>query len=89
MHHDSVPLNNLQCKIIELADGERNLQQIATDLTDAVAKDEVLLAEYTQMVGHLPPDESSAATDTAEQINPEFVEQAISYLAYHGLLDFQ
>lgn len=87
VHHDSIPLTHLQCRLIEIADGTRSLQQIANELKQAVAHDKALAAEYAQL---LQPSQTDGTTDFTEikPIDTEFVEQTIGFLAYHGLLDF-
>jgi SAM-dependent methyltransferase len=86
VHHDSVPLSNLQCALIKLADGTRNLPQIADELNKAAAQDTTLKAEVAQM---LQSSRQEEAIDfiTEKLIDTDFVKQAIAYLAYHGFLD--
>ena len=90
VHHDSVPLTRLQCRLIELADGTRDLSQIAAELRQALAEDDTLKAEYAHMLQIQPSQQQQGVTIdllAEHPIGAEFVEQAISYLAYHGLLD--
>jgi methyltransferase-like protein/protein-L-isoaspartate O-methyltransferase len=86
-HHDSIALNQFQRKLIEFSDGHRNLQQITADLSKAIGENENLRTDYIHMVERLMHNESSSHTINAESIDPTFVQQAITNLAYLGLLD--
>ncbi|KPJ94313.1 MAG: hypothetical protein AMJ53_05495 [Gammaproteobacteria bacterium SG8_11] len=87
VHHDSITLNRLQRELIELTDGHRDIQQITTELSTAINSDESLQAEYTQMLETLRRNDTLSKAIHSGEVNPAFVQQAITNLAYLGLLD--
>jgi methyltransferase-like protein len=87
VHHDSIVLNLLQRKLIELADGQRDLDQITADLSMAIDDNEDMRADYVSMLEALKQSGSLNDSINSEAIDPAFVRQAITNLAYLGLLD--
>lgn len=83
VHHDSIALTPFQQRLIELADGGRDVQQIAAALSEAVNKDEALHAGYRHMLALYQQDEVS---DSEGSISTDFVRRAINSLAHLGLL---
>jgi methyltransferase-like protein/16S rRNA G527 N7-methylase RsmG len=87
VHHDSIALNQLQRKLIKLADGQHDLHQITAGLSKAINENENLRADYVSMRNPLIEKGSLSESKNPEAIDPDFVRQAITNLAYLGLLD--
>ncbi len=86
VHHESIALNLLQRKLIELADGQRDLNQITAGLSMALDENENLRTDYVSMLDVLIQNGSLSNSISSESIDPAFVRQAITNLAYLGLL---
>ena len=87
VHHDSISLNQLQRTLIELADGELDLEQVTADLSAAMKENENLRKEYASMFEAMSQNTSLVISADTETADPAFVRQAITNLAYLGLLD--
>ncbi|WP_455211991.1 hypothetical protein [Kaarinaea lacus] len=87
IHHDSVALNSLQRELINLADGNRDVQQITTALSKIFNDNEKIRADYNQMLESFRQNNAMHDTNNVNGITPAFVQQAITNLAYLGLLD--